>query len=203
MLEKKTTSLKNIIFVKGFICISLILCSIWLITFLKSDYADSILKLDGIRPLIVETRIKLHEITDSSSNIEEGIAKHKEIYNKTEEMRCKEYQDILDKIIALKGKYNLPSPINLVMSNKPTKFNTSHNKQSYISIYDLKIEFSANDTSEAYEIQQDILALLPEHSLVYLMDINEISPITSKNTNLSLIQCKLYVKIREIVFVKS
>ena len=104
MLEKKINNLKNIIFVKGSICISLILCSIWIISFLKDDYSDAIERLELVRPMIAETRIKLHEITDSNSNVSEGLEKYNQIYGKTEEARCKEYQDLLVKIADLRTK---------------------------------------------------------------------------------------------------
>ena len=209
MLEKKITSLKNIIFIKGSICIFLIICSIWIISSLKENYADATSKLEAIRPLIMETRIKLHEITDSNSNVAEGVVKYNEIYGKTEELRCKEYQDILKNIEGLRTKYNLPEPINTLISGTPSKQNTGHNKQSYISVYDLKIEFGTHDTSEAFEIYRDILTTLPQYSLVYLMDIKETATITPNNisslrtnTKPSMIKCKLYVKVRDVVLTK-
>ena len=177
---------------------------------LKEDYSDVLSKLDAIKPLIIETRIKLHEITDSNSNVSEGVAKYNEAHGKTEEYRCKEYLDIILKIENLRAKYNLSAPISTVISRKPSKLNIAHNKESYISVYDLKIEFGSHDTAEAFEIYRDILAILPQYSLVYLMDIQETASITPSNissltinTKPSLIKCKLYVKMRDIVFTKD
>lgn len=210
MLEKKINNLKNIIFVKGSICISLILCSIWVISFLKDDYYDAIQRLDLVRPMIAETRIKLHEITDSNSNVSEGLEKYNQIYSKTDEARCKEYQDLLVKIADLRTKYSLSEPIGATMSGKPSKLNISHNKASYISSYDLKIEFGAYDIAEVFEIYNDILSLLPEYSMVYFVSIKESSIITPKSIPVLrvdakpvLMRGKIYIKLRDVVYTKS
>ena len=159
--------------------------------------------------MIAETRIKLHEITDSNSNVSEGLEKYNQIYGKTEEARCKEYQDLLLKIADLRTKYSLSEPIGATMSPKPNKLNISHNKASYISAYDLKIEFGAYDIGEVFEIYNDILSLLPEYSMVYFVNIKESSTITPKSISVLrvdakpiLIRGKIYIKLRDVVYTK-
>jgi len=210
MLEKKIHSLKNLIFIKASICVSLTLCSIWVISFLTNDYTDALARLDLIKPMIGETRIKLREITDSNSNVSEGIEKYHKIYGKTEEARCKEYKDLLVKIADLRAKYSLSEPISTAMSTKPNKLNTAHNKASYISIYDLKIDFGAYDIAEVFDIYNDILSLLPEYSMVYLINIKETSTITPKSISALrvdakpiLMRGKIYIKLRDVVYTKS
>ncbi len=207
MLEKKINSLKNVIFVKGSICLSLVLCSLWIISFLTDDYADALVKLEEVKPMIAETRLKLHEITDGNANIAEAVEKYNEIYGKTEEARCKEYQDLLFKIGELRSKYNLPDPINTTISVKPNKLNIVHNKASYIGVYDLKIEFSAYDIREGFEIYSDILSLLPQYTMIYFMDIKENSAVNLKNlsaegTKAPLLRGKVYVRLRDVVSSK-
>lgn len=206
MLEKKISSLKNIIFIKGSLCIVLVLFGLWAISFLRDEYADSQYRLDLVKPIIAETKIKLHEITGSNSDVSAGTEKYNEIYGKTEEDRCKEYNDILDKISALRSKYNLLEPISTVLS-RPSKLNISRNKASYISIYDLKIEFGAYDVAEVFEIYHDILSLLPEYNLIYLVEMKESSAINPKNMSMLrldakpvVMKCKIYVKIRDVVY---
>lgn len=209
MLEKKISNLKNIVFINGSICAAIIVFGIWLVSSLHEDYDDSLQSMEEVRPLISEARLKLHEITDSNSYVSEGVAKYTEIKDITEESRCKEYQDILLKIDDLSVKYNLPEPISATMPSKANKVNVGHNKASYIAVHDLKIEFSAYDISEALEVYSDILSLLPQYTIIYFSDIKEspISPSKSlmlKNPNAksSLIKCKLYVRMRDVVLTR-
>ena len=176
---------------------------------MNDDYLDAQDRLSVVKPMISETRLKLHEITDNHANISEGLRKYNEIYGKTEEARCKEYQDLLLKIGDLRVKYNLPEPINVTMSSKPNKLNIAHNKASYISVYDLKIEFDIYEVAEAFEIYHEILSLLPEYSLIYFVNIKESTTLTLKNISLlrvdskpALIKCKIYSKIRDVVYMK-
>jgi hypothetical protein len=208
MLEKKISSLKNIIFIKGSLCAILIVFGLWAISFLRDEYADSQDRVDLIKPVIAETQIKLNEITGSNSDVSEGIKKYNEIYGKTEEARCKEYNDILNKIGALRSKYNLLEPVSTVLS-RPSKLNISRNKVSHISVYDLKIEFGSYDIAEVFEIYNDILSLLPEYSLVYLVEMKESSAINPQNITILradakplVMKCKIYVKIRDVVYTK-
>ena len=210
MLEKKINSLKNIVFVKGSICFALIVCGMWLISSLHDDYDDSLQSMEEIRPMISEARLKLHEITDSNSYVSEGVMKYEEIKNNTEESKCKEYQDILFKIEDLAIKYSLPEPISAVMPPKSSKVNVGHNKASYISVYDLKIEFSAYDIGEALDIYGEILAFLPKYTMIYFSDMKEVPVPPSKSLTLnnpkaksSLIKCKLYVKMRDVVLMQK
>jgi len=80
---------------------------------------------------------------------------------------------------------------------------------SHISVYDLKIEFGSYDIAEVFEIYNDILSLLPEYSLVYLVEMKESSAINPQNITILradakplVMKCKIYVKIRDVVYTK-
>lgn len=209
ILDKKINSLKNIIFIKGSLCVGLVGVLMFVISSLQEDYDDTLHSLALIKPAIIETKIKLHEITDSGYAVAEGVAKFNEIYNKTEEMRCKEFQEILLKIEDLRNKYALPNAVIAKMSSVPTKNNVVHNKNSYINTYDLKIDFSSYDLAEAFSIYKDILSLLPEYSIIYSLSVKETMPIHSGNIKslrsdlkLTMFKCKIYIRMRDVVFAR-
>lgn len=210
MIEKKINNLKNIIFIKTIICILSIAYGFYLIFIVNDELQENRTKMEMIPVLITETKIKLNEITNNQSNVIEGIEKYNDIFNKTEEEKCKEYDEVLIKIGNLGAKHNLDIPLTTSIQNKPSRINFGHNKTSYISVYDIAIEFDASDFTKVFEIYSDILSLLPEYSIIYFTDIKEVSStvprrISSSELDVkpSSIRCKIGIKMRDIMLTKN
>ena len=111
IMEKKIHILKNILFMKSFTGLVIIGLSIWGIRILHDNYRTLSNKIDMAHHLVSETKIKLNEIKDNNININEGLKKYYEIANKTEEERCREYNNNHEKYFF----WNLISTLTLTL----------------------------------------------------------------------------------------
>lgn len=201
MLEKKINYLRNVIFSKSIILIIISALVFWYISFAKESYNDLVINVDLVKPLIQDTRMKLHEIKDSNLYITESIKTYENAISKTEEMRCKEYQDIMTQIVNLSPKYNLNKPFAIKMLPKIRKINLVHNKSSYIGVYDFHLEFSAKNMTDIFEIYNEIYNLLPQYSVIYFLDIKS-EPVKNHQANDHNIITRMNFNIRDIVIIK-
>ncbi|NRB10691.1 MAG: hypothetical protein HRU35_03645 [Rickettsiaceae bacterium] len=210
MLNKLVIHLKNIIFFKIIIYLLVLIGLFILISVFQNDLSLSFARKQKSIQFLKEAEVKLDSIKEFEHNIAETNERYEKLTQLFNKINCIERNEIINKIEQLTIKYNLSSPIKVKMIEiyDPA---TKVKKSGLVKIrdYDVIINFNVADEASFLKLSQNIFSLMPNGSIitsVKMVKLQTLSPklVTklSQNHSLDLIQVKIKLLLRDIIYEK-
>lgn len=208
VLERFVIYLKNVIFFKCivyFLCIGLL---IWLLQIFNDGFMQSIDNVETAQRSLDNATAKLSSIMGSDIKTQEAYHLYEDILQRSDKQRCETILNLVLNLRNLANKYHLADPLDIKMTQSflVNTVQSAAGNGIKIKNYDLRIQFCAQDFNTAVSVIHGAYLLMPEHSIIWNLELEEQEVLTPKLINKlittrypDLINAVFNMRVREMV----
>lgn len=204
MFEKFITKFKNILFFKSIVYLTFIALLLWLMSYLKEEYDQSLVKNRKAERILLSSITKLHSTIELKDQLIKILPLYQETLHQTAQKTCSDIIEMVNNIASLATKYKLSEKIKTQISNIYDSNDVVAPVKLRVKNYSLKASFRTIDLTTSIKIINDIYTIIPENSILSMLQIDNnstlsaiiINKLTGDDTG--LIEVKLEILIREI-----
>jgi hypothetical protein len=211
MIDKIVIHLKNVIFFKATIYITLTIILFILLPQYIEDFYANLDRKDRSEAALQAATLKSESLADFESKILEANDRYKKLINNPDPQLCIEITNLINYMNLLSQKHDLFEPIKINVTRNFENNNDVRDINGHIRVYYYNIDITLNapDYSVLLAIIREIGLFLPAGALIESTKIQKIDILTPNfinklNTKKSpdLIAAQIHIQLKKIAYEK-